>query len=109
MIRFASAFAFTLVISGCASVLPDNDVPAPAWFEAKREEAIAQGYPDIRTAIPAAAEDDSRMWNKIARQIEVARRQLERADPGPVETDEAAMRAWVAERQAIVAKGEEPY
>ncbi|MAK61863.1 MAG: hypothetical protein CMK09_12875 [Ponticaulis sp.] len=109
MIRFGPAIALTVTLSGCVSVLPDNNVPAPEWFETRRAEVIAEGYPDLRTALIPVDDEDSKLWSRMAKQIEDAKEELDEAAPEPADMDEAALRAWVAEQQAIVAKGEEPY
>lgn len=110
MIRFGYITAFALVASSCSTILPSDEGTVPEWFETRREQIIAEGYPSLQAAAASqAAMATDAPWAQMAEELDVAQKDIESSDPGPITTTAEQMRAWVAEQKALVAKGEEPY
>ena len=99
-----------MFLCSCTTILPSDEGSVPEWFETRREQVIAEGYPSLTTAAQSqAAANAQTPWVFIARELAKAQKDLEASDPGPLNVTESQMRAWVAEQKALVAKGEEPY
>lgn len=97
-------------LCSCTTILPSDEGGVPEWFETRREQVIAEGYPSLRAAAQSQAATNSQTpWSVIAGELADAQKDIEASDPGPINVTESQMRAWVAEQKALVAKGEEPY
>lgn len=110
MVRFGYITVFALALSSCSTILPSDEGTVPEWFEARRAQVIEDGYPSLRAAaVSQNVEVSGTPWLKIANELTIAQRDLERNAPGAITVTAEDMRAWVEEQKALVAKGEEPY
>ncbi len=95
--------------AGCVSAVSDGLDTAPEWFQKRQEELKGSNYPSLEAAVKLKEASDDSPWDKIKSDLDVAVRDLKAGDTGPVTITAEEMRAWAAQQQALVAKGEDPY
>lgn len=107
--RINPIILFSILATGCTGIVSESFDAAPEWFQEKREELSGQGYPSFKQAESLMENEEEAPWGEISRDLALALRQMQAADPGPVTMTAEDMRAWANAQKALVAKGEEPY